>query len=73
MHLTLERLEASGSREAWLGGDILLETGEEEWDEELSEGRLVWVLGLDCKKKFVVKKMTFSSMHSKSLVFICYT
>ena len=44
MHLTLERLEVPGSGEAWQGGvgrggDILLETGEEEWDEELSEGR----------------------------------
>jgi hypothetical protein len=41
MHLTLERLEAPGSRETWWGwGDILLEMGaggEEEWDEELWE------------------------------------
>jgi hypothetical protein len=46
MHLTFERLEAPGSGEAWQGmgvyvwgyGDILLETGEEEWDEKLLEG-----------------------------------
>lgn len=45
MHLTLGRLVAPGSKEAWLGGngtgrrvgggDILLEMGEEEWAEEL--------------------------------------
>jgi hypothetical protein len=46
MHLTLERLEALGNGEAWWGvgvlecGDILLEVGEEEWDEELPEGRI---------------------------------
>jgi hypothetical protein len=37
-HLTLKGLEAPGSWEAWQGGgsgDILLEMGEEEWDEEL--------------------------------------
>lgn len=39
MHLTLERLEAPGSGEAWQdegGGDILFE--EVGWDEELWEG-----------------------------------
>jgi hypothetical protein len=44
MQLTFKRLEAPGSGEVWWGGrvrsrDILLETGEEEWDEELLEGR----------------------------------
>jgi hypothetical protein len=43
MHLTLERLEAPRGGEVWWdgggGGDILLETGEEGWDEELWEGR----------------------------------
>ena len=46
MHLTPERLEAPGNGEDWQGvegmedGDIvLLETGEEKWDEELLEGR----------------------------------
>jgi hypothetical protein len=41
MHLTLKKLEAPGSGEAWWSweeGDILLEMGEEEWNEELSEG-----------------------------------
>jgi hypothetical protein len=42
MHLTLERLEAPESGEAcWSvvgGGDILLELGQEEWNEELLEG-----------------------------------
>jgi hypothetical protein len=34
-------LEAPGSGKAWWGwGDILLEMREEEWDEELLEGRL---------------------------------
>ena len=40
-HLTLKGLEAPGSWEAWQGGgsgDILLEMGEEEWEEEQSEG-----------------------------------
>ena len=43
MHLTLKRLEASGSLEVWWGrgrgGDILMETGdgEEVWDMEQSE------------------------------------
>ena len=53
MHLTLERLEALGSGEVWQGGvewggmgrlgwggDIVVEMGEEEWDEELLEDRL---------------------------------
>jgi hypothetical protein len=40
MHLTLKRLEAPGSLEHWWGGNVLLEMGKEEWDEELSEGRL---------------------------------
>jgi len=42
MHLTLEKIEDSGNGEAWWGGewDILLEIGEEELDEEVSEGRL---------------------------------
>jgi hypothetical protein len=41
MHLTFKRLQAPESEEAWQGrdgGDYLLEIGEEEWDEELSEG-----------------------------------
>lgn len=43
MQLTLERLEAPGREEVWWGrvewdGDILLETGEVKWDEELLEG-----------------------------------
>jgi len=33
------RLEVPGSREVWWGEGILLETREEEWDEELSEGK----------------------------------
>jgi hypothetical protein len=40
MHLTLERLEAPRSGEVWWDGsvgDIFLETGEEEWDEEMLE------------------------------------
>jgi hypothetical protein len=38
-HITLEGLETPGNEEAWQGGgDILLETREEKWDEELSEG-----------------------------------
>jgi hypothetical protein len=37
--LTLERLEAPGSEEASRDeGTILLEMGEEEWDDEQSEG-----------------------------------
>lgn len=44
MPLTLERLEDQRmGRPGWVGvedGDILLETEEEEWDEELSEGRM---------------------------------
>jgi hypothetical protein len=46
MYLTLERLEAPGNVEAWrcmcgcVGGNILLETGEEEWDEKLLESGL---------------------------------
>ena len=45
MHLTLERLEDPGSGEVWWGGcvKILLEMGEEEWDEELSKGGPVQV------------------------------
>ena len=39
MHLTLKRLETPGNVEVWWSGDGLLETGEEKWDEELSEGR----------------------------------
>ena len=43
MHLSLKRLEAPGSGEAWLGGDILLETEvggrEEVWGREWLEGR----------------------------------
>ena len=44
MYLTLEKLEAQGAgRPGWesagWGGDILLDMGEEEWDEELLEGR----------------------------------
>jgi hypothetical protein len=44
MHLTFKRLEATENREACLGGvgwdgDILLEMGKEQWDEELLEGR----------------------------------
>jgi hypothetical protein len=45
MYLTLERLEATGSGEAcggrvgWEGRDIFLETGKEEWSEELLELR----------------------------------
>ena len=35
MHLILERLEAPGIG----SGGILLEMGEEKWNEELSEGR----------------------------------
>jgi hypothetical protein len=35
MHLTLERFEAPGS-EVWWDGDIFLEMGKEEWNEELS-------------------------------------
>jgi hypothetical protein len=48
MHLTLERYEAPGTREVWWGDvgmgsrDILLEMGEEVWDEEQSEGRPGW-------------------------------
>jgi len=41
MHLTLKRLEAPVSREAWCGGGEehpLKDRGEEEWDEELWEG-----------------------------------
>jgi hypothetical protein len=42
MHLTLERLEDPGSGEVWCGmgrsGDILLETGEEVWNEKQSRG-----------------------------------
>ena len=41
-HLTLERLEAPGSGKAWWGGvgwwGHSLEDGEEEWNEEQSEG-----------------------------------
>jgi hypothetical protein len=43
MHLTLEKLEAPGNGEVWWVcgcGDILLETGKEEWDEELLESRM---------------------------------
>jgi hypothetical protein len=46
MHLTLEKLEtplnweAWGCVEGWGCGDILLETEKEEWDKELSEGRM---------------------------------
>jgi hypothetical protein len=49
MHLTLKRLEAPGSEEAWQGGGgwgvrwghpLGDGRGEEEWDEELSEGGL---------------------------------
>jgi hypothetical protein len=43
MHLSLQRLENPESGEVWWGwvglGDILLETGEEGWDEEQLEGR----------------------------------
>lgn len=39
MNLSLNRYEASGYAEAWWGGgDKLLETGQEEWDGEKSEG-----------------------------------
>jgi hypothetical protein len=43
MCIKLERLEIPESgrgRVGWGGGDILLETREEEWDVELWEGRL---------------------------------
>lgn len=45
MYLTLERLEAPGSGEVWLGrglrgGDILMEMKEEAWDVEQSAGAL---------------------------------
>jgi hypothetical protein len=44
MPLTLQGCEASGSVEVCgggiLGGNILLEVGEEEWDEEQLEGGL---------------------------------
>jgi hypothetical protein len=44
MDLNLQRLEDPGSGMGWCGEDgssrdILLETGEEEWDVEQSEGR----------------------------------
>ena len=42
MYLSLGRFEAPGNGAVWWdgGGDSLLELGEEEWDEEQSEGRL---------------------------------
>jgi len=47
MHLTSKRFEVLGSRKAWqcgmrLGGHPLGDKGEEEWDEELLEGRPGW-------------------------------
>ena len=39
-------------RPGW-GSGILLETGEEEWDEELWDGRLGGGQRLECKKKAV--------------------
>jgi hypothetical protein len=40
MHLTLKRFEGPESGKLWSGGYNLLETGEEEWDEEQWKGRL---------------------------------
>lgn len=56
IHLTLERLEAPGREEVWWGrvewgGDILLETGEVKWDEELLEGGPGGEWGLDGKNR----------------------
>ena len=39
--LTLERLEAPGSGEAWWVGVRGKQSGEEEWDEELWEGAVM--------------------------------
>jgi hypothetical protein len=38
------------------GGHILLEMGEEEWDEELSEGRTGGRKQLHCKKRLKIRK-----------------
>jgi hypothetical protein len=39
-HLTLERFEATGNRkECGVCGVILLDIGDEKWNEELLEGR----------------------------------
>jgi len=55
-YLFLEKLEVWGNGDIWQGvgscvlGDNLLETGEEEWDEEQSEGRTRG-RQLDCQKR----------------------
>ena len=51
MHLSLERLEASGSGEVWWGGDILLEV--REWEgigrgqSTDQEGDGIWIVTKD--------------------------